>query len=143
MSFPNQEGFLFFPMILKKGKGQPGSFRKDVLPADTSPARFRALSAHLRPVLACPRGASRVIRRIAVLSRHPMGREPRCPGALPCPAPAPCLQVQTTKKAQVSNALKTSTSGMKWGLEQSWLRAWAWWSTCSLHKCGRPPSECL
>lgn len=110
MSFPNQEGFLFFPMILKKGKGQPGSFRKDVLPVDTSPAQFRALSAHLRPVLACPRGASRVIRRIAVLPRHPMGREPCCPGALPCPAPAPCLQVQTTKKAQVSNALKTSTS---------------------------------
>lgn len=49
-----------------------------------------------------------MIRRIAVLSRHPMGREPRCPGALPCPAPAPCLRVQTTKKAQVSDALKTS-----------------------------------
>lgn len=27
---------------------------------------------------------------------------------LPCPAPASCLQLQTTKKAQVSNALKTS-----------------------------------
>lgn len=41
------------------------------------------------------------------VARQPMGQEPRCPKGCPAPAPASWLQLQTTKKAQVSDALKT------------------------------------
>lgn len=129
MSFPNQEGLLFLPLMLKKGKQQPGS----VLPAATSPAQPGALSAHLRPVLACPTGASREMQAL-LCSPGSRWQEPSRAQGCPGPAPASCLQVQTTRRAQVSDALKTSRREAGPGA------AWAWWSLCSLPRCGRPPS---
>lgn len=41
------------------------------------------------------------------VAKQPMGREPSCPKGCPAPAPASWLQLQTTKEAQVSDALKT------------------------------------
>lgn len=104
--------FLFIPIVLKKGKQCPGSFWKDIFPAATSLAQLRAVSAQLRPVLAHPRGTSREIWHIAVLSRQPKGQETSCPKG--CPAPASWLQAQTTKKAQESDALKTSRHEAAW-----------------------------
>lgn len=131
-----QDGFMFFPLTLKSRKGNPGwviSGRTFSLLTRTLQvlAQSRDLSAHLRPVLTCPRAVRGGIPRylcITILSQAPdglaveLGQEPSPPGlwahgggrsgwctpALPL-LQASHLQVQTTKKAQVSNALKIST----------------------------------
>lgn len=131
-----QEGFMFFPLTLKSRKGNAGWVilgRTFSLLTRTLqvPAHLRDPSAHLRPVLTCPRAAQGDILRYLTHRRplpgtrcvggragtgarpsRPAGTRTRVLGAMqagPALLRASCLQVQTTKKAQVSDALKIST----------------------------------